>query len=192
MLDDPISLFQALLREATSTEHADATACALATATPDGWPSVRIVLLKDVSTRGFTFFTNYGSRKAAELEHNPRAALCFHWPGLGVQVRVEGRTTRVSREESTAYFGTRPRESQLGAWASEQSAPLPSREDLLRRYQDMDARFGSAPVPCPDHWGGYRVEPARIEIWRSREFRLHERTSYTRTNDGWSVQLLNP
>ena len=192
MAVDPIAEFQALFAEARVREASDATACALATATPDGAPSVRIVLLKDVDARGFTFFTNYTSRKAGELESNPRAALCFFWPTLGVQVRVEGGTRRVSTEESQAYFATRPRESQLGAWASRQSAPLASREDLLSRFREYEARWAESPVPRPEFWGGYRLEPQRIEFWKSREFRLHDRVSYTRSAEGWVAQGLCP
>ena len=189
---DPIAEFEALFAEARAREHGDATACSLATADPSGAPSVRIVLLKDVDAKGFTFFTNYTSRKAAELDSNPRAALCFFWPTLGVQVRIEGHTSRVSREESTAYFATRPRESQLGAWASRQSAPLSSRDELLDRLRAEEERFGTGPVPCPDHWGGYRLTPERIEFWRAREFRLHDRLVYTRTGDVWTGQGLYP
>jgi len=189
---DPIAEFQSLLGDARARETFDATACALATSSA-GAPSVRIVLLKDVDLRGFTFFTNYTSRKAAELDSNPHAALCFHWPTLGVQVRVEGETRRVSAEESQAYFATRPRESQLGAWASHQSAPLPSREVLLARFREHEAKFSGQPVPCPPHWGGYRLSPARIEIWRAGEFRLHDRQVYVRsTGGGWSVETLYP
>jgi pyridoxamine 5'-phosphate oxidase len=192
MAQDPIVEFQVLLAEARAREAADATACSLATVSADGAPSVRIVLLKDVDARGFTFFTNYTSRKARELAANPRAALCFHWPTVAVQARVEGPTQRVTRAESEIYFATRPRESQLGAWASQQSAPLTSRDDLLERFREMEERFKDGPVPCPEHWGGYRLEPERIEIWKARDFRLHERVLYTRSPAGWGAQGLNP
>jgi pyridoxamine 5'-phosphate oxidase len=192
MAPDPIAEFQSLLTTAKTRETSDATACALATSSASGQPSVRIVLLKDVDERGFTFFTNYTSRKAAELEANPQAALCFHWPALGIQVRVEGTTGRVSAAESQSYFATRPRESQLGAWASSQSAPLLSRDELLSRFREHELRFEGKTVPCPPHWGGYRLEPARIEIWRAGQYRLHDRQLYTRSPQGWGVETLYP
>jgi pyridoxamine 5'-phosphate oxidase len=192
MTPDPIALFQSLLVEAKAREASDATACALATSSAAGHPSVRIVLLKDVDERGFTFFTNYTSRKAAELDANPRAALCFHWPVLGIQVRAEGAAERVSTDESQAYFATRPRESQLGAWASSQSAPLASRDELLARFREQEMKFAAGPVPCPPYWGGYRLEPARIEIWRAGQYRLHDRQLYTRSPQGWGVETLYP
>ena len=159
MSADPILEFQKLFDEAKTRERADATACALATAAPNAAPSVRIVLLKGVDAEGFTFFTNYTSRKASELDMNPQAALCFFWPEMGVQVRVEGHTSRVSAEESSAYFATRPRESQLGAWASRQSTLLDSRETLLARLRDMEQKFAGHSVPCPEHWGGFGSGP---------------------------------
>jgi pyridoxamine 5'-phosphate oxidase len=192
MSEDPVALFQALFAEAKTRESFDATACALATATRDAAPSVRIVLLNDAGPAGFTFFTNDGSRKGHELDANPQAALAFHWPVLGVQVRVEGRTERVSKEESEAYFATRPRESQLGAWASAQSAPLTSRDELLAKYRERELAFEGTAVPCPPHWGGYRLTPLRLEIWRAREFRLHERVVYLRTDSGWDCRALYP
>ena len=189
---DPIAEFQSLFAQARVSEAGDASACALATAAPEGAPSVRIVLLKDVDGRGFTFFTNYTSRKASELEANPRAALCFYWPSLTAQVRVEGDTSRVTRDESNAYFATRPRESQIGAWASSQSATMASRDELLARFRESEARFAEGDVPCPEHWGGYRLAPQKIEFWRGREFRLHERVVYTRSASGWTVATLYP
>jgi pyridoxamine 5'-phosphate oxidase len=190
--DDPITEFSSLLAQARATERGDPTACALATARPGGQPSVRIVLLKGVGTDGFTFFTNYGSRKAGELDANPAAALCFYWSSIDTQVRVEGRTARVSEVESKEYFASRPRESQLGAWASVQSAELGSREELLERFRELETRFTGASVPCPPNWGGYRLTPSSIEFWRSREFRLHERRLYTRADSGWDARLLYP
>jgi pyridoxamine 5'-phosphate oxidase len=192
MAPDPIAEFQSLLTAAKTRETSDATACALATSSASGQPSVRIVLLKDVDERGFTFFTNYTSRKAAELDANPQAALCFYWPVLGIQVRVEGSTGRVSAAESQSYFATRPRESQLGAWASSQSAPLLSRDELLSRFREHELRFAGKTVPCPPHWGGYRLEPARIEIWRAGQYRLHDRQLYTRSPQGWGIETLYP
>ncbi len=189
---DPIAHFQALFARARATEPADATAVALATADPSGAPSVRVVLLKAADAEGFVFFTNYESRKARELDGNPRAALCFYWPTLGEQVRVEGTVTRVSAAESDAYFITRPRESQLGAWASRQSASLGSRAELLLRVAGVVARFAGRTVPRPESWGGYRLAPQRIEFWTSREHRLHDRIQYIRRDAGWSVDRLFP
>jgi pyridoxamine 5'-phosphate oxidase len=188
---DPIALFREAFTRAVGAERADPTAVALATVGPSGAPSVRMVLFKDADDRGFTFFTNHESRKARELSAEPRAALCFYWPAIGVQVRAEGATERLADGESDAYFATRPRESQLGAWASRQSRPLASREELVARVAEMDARFPAA-VPRPPFWGGYRLVPARIEIWVAGAARLHERTLYERTSAGWTAQLLYP
>jgi pyridoxamine 5'-phosphate oxidase len=189
--DDPIAQFQALFARARATEK-DATAVALATADAAGRPSVRMVLLKGVDADGFVFYTNYGSRKAAELDVNPRAALGFHWPTIGVQVRVEGGVERVSAEESDAYFRTRPRESQLGAWASAQSMPLGSPAELRERFDRVSAEYAGREVPRPPFWGGYRLRPGRIEIWTEGEFRLHDRVAFTRDGAGWTVQRLYP
>jgi pyridoxamine 5'-phosphate oxidase len=191
-VSDPISEFATLFAEARAREPFDATSCALATSTPDGRPSVRIVLLKSADARGFAFFTNYESRKARELTANPQAALCFHWPTLGVQVRVEGRVTRVSSGDSDAYFESRPRESQIGAWTSRQSQPIGTREELVARFHELETRFADQPVPRPPHWGGFRLEPLRIEFWWSRDYRLHDRLVYTRANEQWSSQRLQP
>jgi len=189
---DPITAFQALFARARATEPADATAVALATADASGAPSARMVLLKSADASGFVFFTNYESRKAREVAENPRAALCFHWPTLGAQVRVEGVVTRVSAEESDAYFATRARESQLGAWASRQSALLGSQAELLLRVATVAARFLGRPVPRPETWGGYRLRPERIELWSSRPHRLHQRLLYLREGDSWRVERLFP
>lgn len=189
---DPIAEFEALFAEARKSETGDATAVSLGTTTPDGRPSVRIVLLKGVDARGFIFFTNYESRKAGELDANPHAALCFHWPSLTAQVRVEGDVERVTREESEAYFRTRPRESQLGAWASRQSRPLRSRYELMSRFVKTKIQYVGRDVPCPEFWGGYRVIPHTIELWRGLRFRLHDRRVYTRRDGVWSVQQLFP
>jgi pyridoxamine 5'-phosphate oxidase len=191
-LADPISEFATLFAEARAREPFDATACALATCSPDGRPSVRIVLLKSVDPRGFAFFTNYESRKADELTANPQAALCFHWPTVGVQVRVEGRATRVSPEESEEYFASRPRESQIGAWTSQQSRPIGTRDELVARFRELEARFAGQPVPRPSHWGGFRLDPERIELWWNRDHRLHDRLAYTRSGADWTSQRLQP
>jgi pyridoxamine 5'-phosphate oxidase len=187
----PVARFRELFARAAAAEASDHTAAALATADAAGAPSARMVLLKGVDRRGFVFFTNYRSRKARELAANPRAALCFHWPALGVQVRVEGAVERVSAAESDAYFKTRPRESQLAAWASEQSETLPSRRALLARWARIAGRLPT-PAPRPDFWGGYRIVPARIEFWQEEPHRLHRRTLYTKTARGWRRELLYP
>jgi len=188
---DPIAEFQDLFARAGAREP-DATAMALATADATGAPSVRMVLLKAVDAAGFVFFTNYESRKAAELVANLRAALCFYWPAIGVQVRVEGGVERVTAAESEAYFETRPRESQLGAWASRQSRPLASAEALREEFARISARFAGQPVPRPPVWGGFRVRPQRIEFWHAGEHRLHDRVLYTRAGEGWTVERLFP
>ncbi|WP_437826781.1 pyridoxamine 5'-phosphate oxidase [Sorangium sp. So ce1153] len=189
---DPFVLARELLEQRQTTEPTDATAMTLATADASGRPSARMVLLKGIDDRGFVFFTNYGSRKAAELEANPFAALCIHWAKAAEQIRVEGRVERVTEAESDAYFATRPRGSQIGAWASRQSAPLPSRERLIERVREIEARFDGRPVPRPEFWGGYRVVPDRIELWRGQESRLHDRVVYHRDGDGWRVERLYP
>jgi len=167
-------------------------AMALATATADGVPSVRMVLLKGADADGFTFFTNYESRKGGELEQNPRAALCFHWKELDRQVRVTGTVTRVSAAESLAYFESRPEGSRVGAWASRQSRPLTSRDELLARVDEIGARFAGGDVPLPPFWGGYRVRPERIEFWQGRPDRLHDRFAFDRVPGGWTVVRLYP
>ncbi|XXT15281.1 pyridoxamine 5'-phosphate oxidase [Sorangium sp. So ce429] len=189
---DPFVLARELLEQRQTTEPTDATAMTLATADASGRPSARMVLLKGIDDRGFVFFTNYSSRKAVELEANPFAALCIHWAKAAEQIRVEGRVERVTEAESDAYFATRPRGSQIGAWASRQSAPLPSREQLIERVREIEARFEGRPVPRPAFWGGYRVVPERIEIWRGQESRLHDRVVYHRDGDGWRVERLYP
>ncbi len=161
-------------------------------ATAEGAPSVRMVLLKGVSPSGFEFFTNYASRKARELDANPRAALCFFWPALGLQVRVEGDVARLTSAESASYFATRPRESQIGAWASKQSQPLASGDELEARFRETESRFAGGTIPLPPFWGGYRLSPRRIEVWKGRDFRLHERTLYTREGASWTIERLYP
>jgi pyridoxamine 5'-phosphate oxidase len=191
-VDDPLTLFRSWLEEARAAAGFDADAMAVATTTPGGEPSVRMVLLKGVDERGLVFFTNYSSRKGAELDANPRAALLFHWPALGRQVRVEGPVARVDRAESEAYARSRPRESQLSALASPQSQVVPGREWLERRVEELDRAHSGAELPVRDDWGGYRVEPEAWEFWVHRDNRLHDRHRYERTADGWRVDRLAP
>lgn len=167
-------------------------AMALATATPDGRPSVRMVLLKSADELGFTFYTHYGSRKGGELEANPHAALLFHWQPLGRQVRVEGRVDRIPAEESEAYFGTRPLGSRLAAWASPQSRALASRDELERLYAGVETRFPGDDVPLPPHWGGFRLEPDAYEFWQHADNRLHDRVRYERGDGVWRRERLAP
>lgn len=191
--DDPMSLFDAWFEHAKQADLVEPTAAALATAGPNGRPSVRMILLKGVDERGFVFFTNYDSRKGAELRQNPAAALTIWWDRLTRQVRVEGTVEPVSPAESDAYFQTRPRESQLSAWASAQSEVIASREALDQRLAEVAARFAQGPVPRPPHWGGLRLVPAAIEFWQGRANRLHDRLLYTRRADGtWNRARLSP
>jgi pyridoxamine 5'-phosphate oxidase len=178
--------------ERARAHSVDTAPAALATAASDGRPAVRMVLVRGVDDRGFAFFTNYNSRKGRELDTNPYAALCFHWVALDEQIRVEGRVERLSAEESDAYFAIRPRGSQLGAWASEQSAVLPSREALESKYREIEARFGAGPVARPPFWGGYRLVPDLVEFWYGRPDRLHDRVLYTREGGGWTITRLYP
>jgi pyridoxamine 5'-phosphate oxidase len=188
---DPISHFLQAVSRAEAA-GVDTAAAALATADTQGRPSVRMVLVRHVDDRGFVFHTNYSSRKGRDLESNPQCALCYHWPTLEQQIRVEGRVGRLESAESDAYFATRPRASQIGAWASEQSAALPGRETLDDRYREMEGRFSDRVVPRPPFWGGYRVIPDRIEFWYGRPDRLHDRIVYTRTAGGWEPARLYP
>jgi len=174
------------------TQGIDTAPAALATADRAGAPSLRIILLRGVDARGFVFYTNYGSRKARELTENPLAALCQHWPEVEEQIRVEGRVELADPAESDAYFKGRPRDSQIGAWASDQSAPLDSRAHLEERFAEVDARFGGGPVPRPPFWGGFRIVPARMEFWYGRPGRLHERLLYERGETGWETSWLYP
>ena len=189
---DPIAEFRELFGKAKQSEAGDATACCLATADADGRPAARMVLLKGLEGRDFLFFTNYSSRKARELEANPRAALCFYWSSLDRQVRIEGPVERLSTDESDAYFATRPRGSRIAAWASKQTQPLASRADLVARVARYEARFLGREVPRPDFWGGYRLTAQRIEIWHNQLYRLHDRFVYRATADGWDRQRLYP
>jgi pyridoxamine 5'-phosphate oxidase len=188
---NPITEFLNAIERAQARQ-VDTAPVALATADAEGRPSVRMVLLRGVDERGFVFHTNYNSRKATELTANPRAALCFHWNTLEEQIRIEGVIERLSAAESDAYFATRPRGSQLGAWASDQSAVLPSRETLEEQYREVERRFDGATVPRPPFWGGFRLLPDRIEFWFGRPDRLHDRLSYTREDDGWRIVRLYP
>ncbi|WP_084584162.1 pyridoxamine 5'-phosphate oxidase [Sphingomonas azotifigens] len=192
MSTDPFALFQTWYTEARSTELNDSNAMALATADAEGRPSVRMVLLKGYDERGFVFYTNRESRKAGDLAANPHVALLFHWKSLRRQIRIEGPIAFVSDAESDAYFASRSRDSQLGAWASDQSRPLDSRATFEERYEAVRARFEGGAVPRPPHWGGYRVTPERIEFWLDREHRLHERRVFTRAGDGWREGMLYP
>lgn len=191
-MTDPLALFDEWLVEARASELNDAEAMALATATSDGRPSVRIVLLKGHGRDGFVFYTNQSSQKGEEIAENPNAALLFHWKSLRRQVRIEGRVSVVADAEADAYFATRSRDSQLGAWASDQSQSLDSRATFEKRYEAMRTKFEGSDVPRPPHWGGYRVAPERIEFWTDRPHRLHERRLFTRDGEGWREGLLYP
>jgi pyridoxamine 5'-phosphate oxidase len=191
-MNDPYQIFERWLAEAQASEVNEPNAMALATADAEGRPSVRIVLLKGHGPAGFVFYTNEQSAKGHQLAANPRAALLFHWKPLRRQVRIEGEVQRVSADEADAYFATRSRDSQVGAWASDQSRPLDHRETFERRFEEVQRRFDREDVPRPPHWGGYRVMPQRMEFWTDRPHRLHERRLFTRTADGWSEGLLYP
>ena len=190
---DPLALFQRWLEEAKAARIHLAEAMTLATATPDGKPSARLVLLKQADEHGFVFYTNYKSMKARELDTNPQAALVFYWPQLERQVRVEGKVERTSATESDAYFKTRPRESQIGALASPQSEVVASREVLQQKVDELEKLYEGREVDRPEHWGGYRLHPERIEFWKGRPGRLHDRILYERHTDGsWSISRLAP
>jgi pyridoxamine 5'-phosphate oxidase len=189
---DPLKQFERWFTEAGDAGLAAPEAMALATATPDGRPSARMVLLKRAGERGFDFYTHYGSRKGGELEANPHAALLFHWQPLGRQVRVEGQVARIPTEESEAYFATRPLESRRAAWASPQSRPLTSPDELERLYADVEARFPADEVPLPPHWGGFRLEPDTYEFWQHAANRLHDRVRYEREDGVWRRVRLAP
>jgi len=194
MENDPFLRFAAWYTEAEKAIPVDPNAMVLSTVGPDGAPSARVVLLKGFDAGGFIFYTNTQSRKGRELAGNPLAALTFHLRPLGRQVRIEGRVTPVAASEADAYFASRPRGAQVGAWASDQSAPLPARAALEARVAEVEARFRDRPVPRPPHWSGYRLVPSRIEFWTGRDDRLHERELFQRTapDGAWSVQLLYP
>jgi len=189
---DPFALFDAWMADAVRAEPVDPNAMTLATTTPDGRPSARMVLLKDVSGGGFVFYTNTESRKGGELAANARVALLFHWKSLARQIRIEGSAAPVSAEEADAYYATRPRVSRLGAWASDQSRPLAGRAVLEARVAEMEARFPGEDIPRPPHWSGFRVRPETFEFWQDMEFRLHDRTIYTAQGSQWRTEKLFP
>jgi pyridoxamine 5'-phosphate oxidase len=189
---DPFALFDEWMRAAIESGILLPEAMSVSTATRDGAPSSRMMLLKSWGPEGFVFYTNYGSRKCADLDDNPRAALLLYWAVLERQIRIEGTVEKLGAEESSAYFRTRPRGARIGAWASRQSAPLPRREELEERVQEVERRFGAGDVPRPDFWGGWRLTPSRIEFWQGRADRLHDRLRWDRDGAGWSVVRLYP
>ncbi|MDP6350651.1 MAG: pyridoxamine 5'-phosphate oxidase [Alphaproteobacteria bacterium] len=190
--DDPIALFHQWLREAEAKEPNDPSAMCLATVAPDGMPSARMVLLKAADRDGFLFYTNMESQKGSEILANPQAALCFHWKSLRRQVRVQGPVTATADADADAYFATRPREAQIGAWASIQSRPLEGRFALGKRVAAFTAKFGLTAVPRPDFWSGFRVRAQRIEFWQSGTFRMHDRLVYEADGPRWRTQTLYP
>ena len=190
--DDPFALFAGWLGEAAASEPNDPNAMTLATVDADGMPDARMVLLKSVDARGFVFYTNIDSAKGQELATNPKAALCFHWKSLRRAVRVRGEVEPVTPREADDYFASRARSARIGAWASDQSRPMPDRFALEKRVAEVGLRFGLGPVPRPPNWSGYRVAPASFEFWRDRPFRLHERLVFARAGDGWTTSRLYP
>ncbi len=189
---EPLKQFELWLQQAVDAGIKDPTAMTLATVGADGAPSQRIVLLKQCDAKGFVFFTNYGSRKAQDIEQNPQVSLHFPWHMFERQVKVQGRATRISTAESLRYFLSRPHESQLAAWASKQSHSIRSRQVLLQQFEAMKQKFQQGEVPLPDFWGGYRVEPTAMEFWQGRENRLHDRFEYRLGEQGWSIERLAP
>ena len=194
-VQNPLSRFTRLYAQAQQVDRSilpDANAMSLATVGMSGNPSVRIVLMKDFDENGFVFYTNLEGRKGRELRTHPVAAICFYWPSLEVQVRAEGPVTAVTDDEADAYFATRPRESQIGAWASVQSQPIEKVNDLADRVREFDEKFRGAEVPRPPFWSGFRLRHERIEFWKARPGRLHERHLYTRSGDSWTMETLYP
>lgn len=193
MISEPFERFREWLAGAEAGGVSEPSAVALGTADLEGRPSVRMMLLKGLDDRGFVLYTNFGSRKAAQLRQNASAALCFFWPEVGRQVRVEGTVELLSGEEADAYFATRPRMSQIGAWASEQSKTLQSRQAFIERVEETERHYAGRPIPRPPFWSGFRVVPHMMEFWTAREFRLHEREVYERADEGdWSMRLVYP
>lgn len=192
MAEEPYALFAEWMAEATAAEPNDPNAMCLATCTPEGRPSARMVLLKGVDERGFVFYTNLESRKGEQLAANPFAALCFHWKSLHRSIRVEGRVEAVTAEEADAYYASRARGSRIGAWASKQSRPLEGRWALEKAVAEYTMKFGLGEIPRPPHWSGFRILPDRIEFWRDMPFRLHERKVFTPTENGWAIEALYP
>ena len=190
--EDPTALFESWMAEAARSEPNDPNAVCLATATSDGRPSARMVLLKGVDRRGFVFYTNLESRKGGELAANPNAAMCFHWKTLQRSVRVEGVVEPVSAGEADAYYASRARGSRIGAWASRQSRPLEGRWALEKAVAEYTMKFGVGEIPRPPHWSGFRLLPARVEFWRDMPFRLHERRVFHRAGVGWEIETLYP
>lgn len=190
--DDPIDLFHAWFAEAEKSEPHVPNAMSVASVDADGQPSIRLVLLKGADRDGFVFYTNLESQKGIELLANPKAALCFHWKSLKRQVRIEGPAELVSDEEADEYFASRPRGSQLGAWASDQSRPMTGKAELMKRVASYTAKFGVSKVPRPAHWSGFRVRHERLEFWEDARFRLHDRLVYVREGDGWRTDVLYP
>jgi len=190
--DEPVALFNKWLKLAEEKERVNPNAVAVATANADGKPSVRILLLKGVDERGFVFYTNSESHKGEELAINPRASLCFYWKSMRREVRVDGPVEKISNEEADAYFESRARGSQIGAWASKQSRPLESRFELEKRIAKYTTKFHIGKVPRPEFWEGYRVKHERVEFWAEKSFRLHDRFVYTRTDQGWQTERLYP
>ncbi|MEQ8711144.1 MAG: pyridoxamine 5'-phosphate oxidase [Rhodospirillales bacterium] len=189
---EPFDRFAGWLTEAEASEPNDPNAMALATATKDGFPSVRMVLLKGQDTRGFVFYTNLESRKGGELAENPQAALLFHWKSLRRQIRIEGPVEAVTDAEADEYYASRARGSRIGAWASRQSRPLESKMALEKRVAEYTAKFGVGEIPRPDFWSGFRLVPQRFEFWQDRKFRLHERVIFTPDSGGWTTERLYP
>lgn len=189
---DPFKQFSVWFEQALSSEVMEPNAMSLATASTEGKPSVRIVLLKGFDNQCFRFFTNYNSRKGQELQQNTNAALCFYWPELERQVRIEGEVNKISREESIAYFNQRPRLSRLGALASDQSSTVSSRKELEKKFKELQETYDDGPIPTPDYWGGFCLTPSAVEFWQGRKGRLHDRLLYERNSEGWSIRRLAP
>lgn len=190
--EDPFRLFEAWMADATASEPTDPNAMALATVDPDGLPNVRMVLLKGVDSRGFTFYTNFESAKGQEILGSMKAALCFHWKSLRRQIRVRGPVEIVAEEEADAYFDSRPRGSRIGAWASRQSRPLESRFALEKAVAEYTAKYAIGAIPRPDYWSGFRILPSSFEFWHDRPFRLHDRIVFSRAAEGWTTTRLYP